>query len=51
MPSHFIEINDISFWAKDGFIEAIQLYIINEIESSSLNLDPWADEFKPELVL
>jgi hypothetical protein len=51
MPSPFIDINDISFWAKDGFIEAIQLCIINEIESSFLNLDPWVDEFKPELVL
>ena len=49
MASSFIDIKDIGFWAKDGFIEAIQLCLINEIENQNLNEIKWINEFKSEL--
>ncbi|WP_405376591.1 hypothetical protein [Nonlabens sp. Asnod3-A02] len=51
MASSFIDINDIGFWAKDGFVEAMQLCLINEIENRNLDSIEWINEFKSELAL
>lgn len=51
MASSFIEINDIGFWAKDGFVEAMQLCLINEIENRKLDSVKWISEYKGELAL
>ena len=52
MASSFIHINEIGFWAKDGFVEAMQLCLINEIENSGLeNENRWLTDYKIELAL
>lgn len=37
MASSFIDINDVGLWARDGFVEATQLCLINEIENQKLD--------------
>lgn len=51
MASSFVNIKEIGFWAKDGFVEAMQLCLINEIESQKLDLIEWINEFKTELAI
>lgn len=51
MASSFIDINDYGFWAKDGFVEAMQLCLINEIENQKLDSIDWINEYKNELAL
>lgn len=51
MASSFINIKDIGFWARDGFVEAMQLCLINEIEIKKLDSLEWVNEFKNELAL
>ncbi|AFM04715.1 hypothetical protein Fleli_2342 [Bernardetia litoralis DSM 6794] len=51
MASSFIEIKDIGFWARDGFVEAMQLCLIDEIENQNLDKIEWISEFKSELAL
>lgn len=46
MASSFIDINDIGFWANDGFVEAMQLCLINEIESQKLDKIEWINHYK-----
>jgi len=46
MASSFVDIDDIGFWAKDGFVEAMQLSLINEIEIHKLDATDWINEFK-----
>tara|TARA_B100000674_G_C37671374_1_gene837175 strand:+ start:28 stop:558 length:531 start_codon:yes stop_codon:yes gene_type:complete len=51
MGSSFIDIKDKGFWARDGFVEAMQLCLINEIENQSLDSIDWINEFKNALAL
>ncbi|MEM1003097.1 MAG: hypothetical protein AAGH46_10655 [Bacteroidota bacterium] len=51
MGSSFIDIQDKGFWARDGFVEAMQLCLINEIERQNLDSIIWIHEFKHELAL
>lgn len=51
MGSSFIDIKDKGFWARDGFVEAMQLCLINEIENQNLDAIDWIKEFKNELAL
>jgi hypothetical protein len=51
MARSFIDINDYGFWAKDGFVEAMQLCLINEIENQKLDSIDWINEYKSELAL
>ncbi|KUJ62954.1 hypothetical protein AR687_06060 [Flavobacteriaceae bacterium CRH] len=49
MASSFINIKKNGFWARDGFVEAMQLCLINEIEIQKLDSIEWINEFKCEL--
>lgn len=51
MASSFINIKDIGYWAKDGFVEAMQLCLINEIEIQNLDSIQWINEYKNDLAL
>ena len=51
MASSFIDINDYGFWARDGFVEAMQLCLINEIENQKLDSIDWINQYKSELAL
>lgn len=52
MASSFINIGEIGFWANDGFVEAMQLCLINEIENSKLEKGGnWLNDYKIELAL
>lgn len=51
MASSFIDINDYGFWANDGFVEAMQLCLINEIENQKLDSIDWINDYKNELAL
>ena len=51
MASSFIDINDVGFWARDGFVEAMQLCLINEIENQKLDTIEWINNYKTELAL
>ncbi|WKL48970.1 hypothetical protein Q1W71_04105 [Flavobacterium pectinovorum] len=51
MASSFINIKDIGYWAKDGFVEAMQLCLINEIEIQNLDSIQWINEYKNYLAL
>ncbi len=51
MASSFVDINDNGFWVKDGFVEAMQLCLINEIENQQLDSIEWINEYKSELAL
>jgi hypothetical protein len=51
MASSFINIKDIGYWAKDGFVEAMQLCLINEIEIQNLDSIEWINEYKNALAL
>jgi hypothetical protein len=51
MASSFINIKDIGYWAKDGFVEAMQLCLINEIEIQTLDSIEWLNEYKNDLAL
>jgi hypothetical protein len=51
MASSFIDYKDNGFWARDGFVEAFQLLLFEEIQlvfGDSLN---WLNEYKKELAL
>ena len=49
MASSFIEFGNYGFWAKDGFVEAVQLCLINEIEEGDYGHLDWISEYKIEL--
>lgn len=51
MASSFIDIDDVGFWARDGFVEAMQLCLINEIENQKLDTIEWINNYKTELAL
>jgi len=51
MASSFIKIDNIGFWARDGFVEAMQLCLIHEIENQNLDSTEWINGFKNELAL
>jgi hypothetical protein len=51
MASSFIRFRDFGFWAKDGFVEAMQLCLIHEIESDTVGAVEWVNLFKTELAL
>ncbi|MBO9702364.1 MAG: hypothetical protein J7604_19290 [Sporocytophaga sp.] len=51
MASSFIRHGDFGFWANDGFVEAMQLCLINEIESNQADSVDWVAAFKVELAL
>ncbi|GLB49854.1 hypothetical protein [Neptunitalea lumnitzerae] len=51
MASSFIYINDYGFWARDGFVEAMQLCLVNEIENQKLDSIDWINDYKIELAL
>ncbi len=51
MSSSFIDINDVGFWARDGFVEAMQLCLINEIENQKLDTIEWINNYKTELAM
>lgn len=50
MASSFIDIGENGFWANDGFVEAMQLCLINEIEQSGFErIEKWLKGYKIEL--
>ena len=51
MANSFIEIEEFGFWANDGFVEAMQLCIINEIENQKLDDLSWINNYKNKLAL
>jgi hypothetical protein len=52
MASSFIGLgDDAGFWARDGFIEAIQLCLVAEIEVRRLDTEPWLLTYKRRLAL
>ena len=51
MASSFIDLGEIGFWARDGFVEALQLALIDEIEHSQFNSVKWITNYKVELAL
>ncbi|MEM6721355.1 MAG: hypothetical protein AAF611_18650 [Bacteroidota bacterium] len=51
MASSFIELNNVGFWASDGFIEAIQYCIIHEIELQNFPKDSWVYEYRNQIAL
>src|ERR1041384_1567379 len=51
MASSFIRFRGFGFWAKDGFVEAMQLCLIQEIESDTVGAVEWVNLFKTELAL
>ncbi|MBF4515964.1 hypothetical protein IRZ71_06405 [Flavobacterium sp. ANB] len=51
MASSFVNIKENGFWAKHGFVEAMQLCLINEIETQKLDSIEWINEFKYELAI
>lgn len=51
MSSSYIEFAEKGFWSKDGFVEAIQICLINEIEDTEISNDSWLAEYKNELAL
>ncbi|MBZ4041237.1 hypothetical protein [Flavobacterium hibisci] len=51
MASSFIDFNDLGFWARDGFVEAMQICLINEIENQRLDTIEWINNYKTELAL
>ncbi|MDX6189213.1 hypothetical protein SGQ83_07635 [Flavobacterium sp. Fl-318] len=51
MASSFVNFENNGFWARDGFVEAMQLCLINEIEDQKLDSIEWINEFKSELAL
>ena len=51
MASSFIEFKNYGFWARDGFVEAMQNCLIDEIEQSKFDSDSWVIKYKEELAL
>ncbi|WP_281231773.1 hypothetical protein [Flavobacterium gelatinilyticum] len=51
MASSFVNFKNNGFWAKDGFVEAMQLCLINEIETQNLDSTEWVNEFKIQLAI
>ncbi|MEP0264260.1 hypothetical protein [Dokdonia sp.] len=51
MASSFIEFKDYGFWAKDGFVEAMQNCLINEIKLTEFDSNSWIIQYKEELAL
>ena len=52
MASSFVDKGEFGFWANDGFVEAMQICIINEIENSGFEMSkPWLSEYKSQLAL
>lgn len=49
MGSSFIEFKDNGFWARDGFVEAFQLLLIEEIQLQSLDKQQWMADYLYEL--
>ncbi|EDP96421.1 hypothetical protein U8527_09930 [Kordia algicida OT-1] len=51
MASSFIEHKNYGFWASDGFVEAMQICLIDEIEATSFDSKSWIIQYKDELAL
>lgn len=52
MATSFIHRGNFGFWANDGFVEAMQLCIIDEIENSGYEPSEfWLNAYKSELAL
>ena len=51
MASSYINIKEKGFWARDNFVEAIQICLVNEIELNGLDSSDWINEYKNELAL
>lgn len=51
MASSFIEFKGNGFWAKDGFAEAFQLLLFEEIDSSFSDTTEWLNDYKRQLAL
>ena len=51
MATSFIKINNTGFWAKDPFVEAMQLCLINEIENQKLDSIDWIRKYKCKIAL
>ncbi len=51
MASSFINYKDNGFWARDGFVEAFQLLLFEEIQLVHSDSSDWLNEYKKELSL
>lgn len=51
MANSFIDFKDNGFWARDGFVEAFQLLLFEEIESKYQDKVEWLNEYKKDLAL
>jgi len=51
MGSSFIDFQESGFWANDGFVEAFQLLLFEEIQLQHQNKVAWLNEYKKELAL
>ena len=51
MASSFIDFKDNGFWARDGFVEAFQLLLFEEIRIIYNDSSDWLNEYKKELSL
>lgn len=49
MASSFINFKDYGFWTRDGFVEAFQLLLFEEIQSEYNNCIDWLNDYKKEL--
>lgn len=51
MASSFIGFNDNGFWAGDGFVEASQLLLFEEINNQYRDTIEWLNIYKKEIAL
>jgi hypothetical protein len=51
MSSSFVHFGDNGFWARDGFVEASQVLLFEEIELQYQDNLEWLNEYKKELAL
>lgn len=51
MASSFINFRNNGFWAKDGFVEAFQLLLFEEINNHYGNNIEWLNSYKKDIAL
>ena len=51
MANSFIEFNTNGFWARDGFVEAFQLLLFEEINNQYGNTIEWLTTYKSEIAM
>lgn len=51
MANSFINFKDYGFWARDGYVEAFQLLLFEEINNSYNDKIDWLNNYKKELAL